>query len=84
MILPLSPPPRRRQPVLRERACVAHGDAGHGAAVGATAGVVVGGARSRRNQAAQAQQVQASKSQAIDTYYRAYSACMQGRGYTVK
>ena len=63
---------------------VAHGDAGHGAAVGATAGVVVGGARSRRNQAAQAQQVQASKSQAIDTYYRAYSACMQGRGYTFK
>lgn len=59
-------------------------DPGRGAAVGATAGVLVGGARSRRNQAAQAQQAQAAKAQAIDSYYRAYGACMQGRGYTVK
>lgn len=58
-------------------------DAGRGAAVGATAGVLVGGARSRRNQAAQAQQAQEAKAQAIDTYYRAYGACMRGRGYTV-
>ena len=59
---------------------VVGGDAGRGAAAGA----VVGGARARRNQAAQAQQAQASKAQTIDTYYRAYGACMQGRGYTVK
>lgn len=62
---------------------VATGDAGRGAGVGATAGVLAGGARSRRNQAAQAQQAQAAKTQTIDTYYRAYGACMQGRGYTV-
>ncbi len=63
---------------------IVDGDAGKGAGVGATAGVLVGGARSRRNQAAQAQQAQTSKTQAIDTYYRAYAACMQGRGYTVQ
>ena len=40
--------------------------------------------RSRRRQAAEVQQAEASKVQAIDTYYRAYGACMQGRGYTVK
>ena len=62
---------------------VAHGDAGQGAGVGAAAGVVAGGARARRNKAAQAQQAQASKAQAIDVYYRAYGACMQGRGYSV-
>lgn len=63
---------------------VVDNDAGKGAAVGATAGVLAGGRRARQNQAAQAQQAQASKAQAIDTYYRAYGACMQGRGYTVK
>ena len=59
-------------------------DAGKGAAVGATAGVVAGGRRSRQNQAAQKQQAQATQAQALDRYYRAYGACMQGRGYTVK
>lgn len=58
-------------------------DAGKGAAVGATAGVLAGGRRARQNQAARAQQAEASKAQALDTYYRAYGACMQGRGYTV-
>lgn len=58
-------------------------DAGKGAAVGATAGVLVGGRRSRQRQAAQAQQAQATQAQSMDTYYRAYGACMQGRGYTV-
>ena len=62
---------------------VAHGDAGQGAGVGAAAGVLAGGARSRRNKAAQAQQAQAAKTQTIDTYYRAYGSCMEGRGYTV-
>ena len=61
----------------------AHGDSSRGARTGAAAGVVAGGARARRNNAAQAQQAQASKDQTIDTYYRAYGACMQGRGYTV-
>jgi hypothetical protein len=60
------------------------GDAGKGAGVGATVGVLAGGRRSRQNQAAQTQSSQAAKGQAIDTYYRAYGACMQGRGYSVQ
>jgi len=60
------------------------GDAGKGAAVGAAAGTMVGGSRARQNQrnAQAAQQGQAQG--AMDTYYRAYSACMEGRGYTIK
>lgn len=54
-------------------------DAGAGAAVGA----LVGGRRARKNEAARAQQAEASKAQTLNTYYRAYGACMQGRGYTV-
>jgi hypothetical protein len=53
--------------------------AGEGAAIGALAG----GRRARKNKAASAQQAEASKEQTLDTYYHAYGACMQGRGYTV-
>jgi len=63
---------------------VNHNDPGHGAAVGATAGAVVGGARSRRQHAAQAQNAQANQQAEMSTYWRAYGACMQGRGYTVQ
>ena len=56
------------------------GDAGAGAAVG----TVVGGAKARRNQDAQNQQAQQQQQQARNTYYKAYAACMQGRGYSVK
>ncbi len=57
------------------------GDAGKGAAIGAAGGTMVGGARARRNQQAAAQnQTQG----AMDTFNRAFSACMQGRGYTVQ
>jgi len=55
-------------------------DAGAGAAVGALAG----GRRARANQAAQVQQADAQKKAAMDRYYQAYGACMQGRGYSVK
>ncbi len=53
------------------------GDAGKGAAVGA----VVGGVRGRRGskQAAETQQADAANNGA-----RAFGACMEGRGYTVK
>jgi hypothetical protein len=61
-----------------------HHDAGHGAAVGATVGVVAGGARSRRQHAAQAGNAEANKQAAMNTYWHAYGACMQGRGYTVQ
>jgi hypothetical protein len=63
---------------------VNHNDPGHGAAVGATAGAVAGGVRSRRQHAAQAQNAQANQQAEMNTYWRAYGACMQGRGYTVQ
>jgi len=56
------------------------GDAGAGAAVG----TVVGGAKARQNQKAQNQQAQQQQQGALNTYYKAYAACMEGRGYTVK
>lgn len=63
---------------------IVDGNSSRGAGIGATAGVVAGGARARHYRAAQAQQAQATQSQALGTYYAAYGACMQGRGYTVK
>ena len=63
------------------------GDAGKGAAVGAVAGTMAGGARQRRKADAAQQQAQANQQQsqqALSTYYRAYSACLEGRGYTIK
>lgn len=59
------------------------GDAGKGAGVGAVAGTMAGGHRSRQKEAAQNQQ-SGSQQQSMDTYYRAYSACMSGRGYTIQ
>jgi len=60
------------------------GDAGEGAAIGAVVGTMAGGHRARQNQAAQQQQVQGQQQQQLQTYYRAYGACMEGRGYTIK
>jgi hypothetical protein len=56
------------------------GDAGAGAAVG----TVVGGVKARQNQKGQNQQAQQQQQQALNTFYKAYGACMEGRGYTVK
>jgi hypothetical protein len=60
------------------------GDAGKGAAAGAVVGTMAGGRRARQDQAAQNQQAQAQQQELIHTYYRAYGACMEGRGYTIK
>jgi hypothetical protein len=60
------------------------GDAGTGAGVGAAAGVVAGGARARQKQRAQNEQANQQQQQTLATYYKAYGACMEGRGYTVK
>ena len=63
------------------------GDAGKGAAIGAAGGTMAGGARQRRKQedyqntTAQQQQAAAQQQQ---QYQRAYAACFEGRGYTVK
>lgn len=63
-------------------------DGGSGAGKGAAIGVLAGGVRARNNQSAQnaqtQQQAQAQKQGAIDTFYRAQGACLEGRGYTIK
>lgn len=63
------------------------GDAGKGAAIGAATGGVVGGMR-QRQQAQGQQQAQANEAaqqqSASAAYTRALSACLSGRGYTVK
>lgn len=71
------------------------GDAGKGAAIGATVGTMAGGARKRRAARAQKQQQQQAAAQAqqqgaaidkqkMDTFKKAYAACVQGRGYTAQ
>jgi Glycine zipper len=63
------------------------GDAGTGAAVGAATGGLIGGMK-QRGQAQHQQQVQANQAaqqqNALAAYNRALSACLSGRGYTVK
>lgn len=66
------------------------GDAGKGAAVGAGTGALLGGMRRRDQEQAQAQQQAAAQQQSgaqvaqqRDSYDRALSACMGGRGYSV-
>ena len=64
------------------------GDAGEGAAIGA----IVGGVRGRRAKKASNQQQQqannnaavAASADAKNDYNKAFSACMEGKGYTVK
>ena len=67
------------------------GDAGKGAAIGAASGALIGGMR-RRSQARNQQQAEeqwaqeqaAAYQQKRGTYDRAFGACLEGRGYTVK
>jgi hypothetical protein len=60
------------------------GDAGQGAAIGAVAGTMLGGRQARQNQAARNQQAQNQRQDVINTFHRAYGACMEGRGYTIR
>ncbi|WP_087043089.1 glycine zipper family protein [Caballeronia ptereochthonis] len=60
------------------------GDAGKGAAIGATAGTMAGGVRARQNRRAQDANAQAQSQGAMSTYYRAWAACMQGKGYSIQ
>ena len=64
------------------------GDAGQGAAIGATAGAMAG---RRQGKQAQAQANQQSQAQATateqemkDSFNKAFSVCMEGKGYTIK
>jgi len=64
------------------------GDAGTGAAIGATTGAVRGRRQQKKanKQAEQqaAQQSQAQQQQKQDTFRRAFSSCMDAKGYSVK
>jgi hypothetical protein len=63
------------------------GDAGKGAAVGAGVGAAAGAHKKRKGekQQAAAQQQAAQKQEAsVEGYQRAFGACMEGKGYTVK
>ncbi|OEU59242.1 MAG: hypothetical protein BA870_01745 [Desulfuromonadales bacterium C00003094] len=63
------------------------GDAGKGAAIGAASGGLVGGARrheSSKEQEQWAKQESAGYQQQRGQYNRAWGACMEGCGYTVK
>lgn len=67
------------------------GDAGKGAAIGAASGGLLGGMRRRdqyRREATNQQQWEQQQAQQYtqkrNTYNRAYSACLEGKGYTVK
>ena len=63
------------------------GDAGKGAAIGAATGFVAGRVRKRHNDA-QAQEytqnVQNATAQQIDTFKKAFSACLESKKYIVK
>ena len=70
---------------------LAKDDAGKGAAIGAATGAVVGGARRQQQQKQQQakqqeweQQQAAEYTQKRSDYNRAYGACLEGKGYTVK
>jgi hypothetical protein len=56
------------------------GDAGKGAAAGAAAGALVGGTRRRDQRHA----AEAAQAQTNDAFNRAFAACLEGRGYTIK
>jgi hypothetical protein len=75
------------------------GDAGKGAAIGATAGTMRGGIKQRQTNAASKQQAaaqataaqkeaatqaKAAHNEGLDTFQRAFEACMDARGYSVK
>ncbi len=60
------------------------GDAGKGAAIGAVGGTMVGGHRARQNKAAKEQQAEQAKASTLQQFNKAFGACMEGRGYTIK
>jgi hypothetical protein len=60
------------------------GNAGRGAAIGAVAGTMAGGRQARQNQAAKQNAAQGQKDQALNTFNRAFAACMDARGYSIK
>ncbi len=64
------------------------GDAGEGAAVGAVAGGLAGRRAAKNQQAQRNQQAQADVSkqekELKDNFVKGFSACLEGKGYTIK
>lgn len=60
------------------------GDSGEGAGIGAVAGTMAGGRKARQNKQAQVQQNEDEKAATIQHFNKAFSACMEGKGYVVK
>ncbi|WP_221932459.1 glycine zipper family protein [Carboxylicivirga sp. M1479] len=63
------------------------GDAGKGAAIGATAGAIRGRRASRYGRAVQQEQNEAAanakEQEMLDNFKKAFSACIEGKGYSV-
>ena len=63
------------------------GDAGEGAAIGATVGAMRGRRAGKQAQAQQNQQAvanaEAAEEETINTFKKAFSACLSGKGYTI-
>lgn len=91
-----APPPEKKGSVVKGAAVGAlagvavgaiAGDAGKGAAIGAASGGIIGGVRKHKSQKEQDQYAQdqsAGYEQRRGEYNRAWSACMEGKKYTVK
>jgi hypothetical protein len=64
------------------------GDAGKGAAIGAISGAVLGHRGGRMEKSAEQGQANQQATQAnanlVDGFVKAYTACLEGKGYTVK
>lgn len=60
------------------------GDAGKGAAIGAVAGAFGGARRRGAAQAGAEQQAQQQEAAMIDSFKKAFAACLEGKGYSVK
>lgn len=60
------------------------GDAGKGAAIGAVAGAFGGARRRGAAKAGAEQQAQQQEAAMIDSFKKAFAACLEGKGYTVK
>lgn len=64
------------------------GNAGQGAAVGAIAGGVAGRRKGKQAQAQQNQQAQATATATdqakVDSFKKAFTVCIEGKGYTIK
>jgi len=64
------------------------GDAGKGAAIGATAGAMAGRRAGKQAQAQQNQQAQAevtkTEQEMKESFQKAFSVCIEGKGYTIK